>query len=303
MTDQRSFAPAIAPGLGVLLTRGTGPVASWRDASAHFRDLEDLGCSAIWLADHLFWGVAMPDPLVLAGIAAAATRRCHIGTGVLQLPLHEPLVVAKAASTLQEVSGGRFVLGVGSGSHRREYERVGVDFTRRGRILDAGIDQIRSAWADPDDDDWYRQRPTPAPIPIWVGGHSEAALGRAAAAADGWMPIFLTADRYGATRQQLEALVAAAGRPAGSVAMAAVAFASVTGPGWTRDDALAWGAQLWNLDPARLDRYLVSGTAEQCVAGLRSYVEAGAGHVSLLLAADDPIAMFGHIAREWAAPA
>jgi alkanesulfonate monooxygenase SsuD/methylene tetrahydromethanopterin reductase-like flavin-dependent oxidoreductase (luciferase family) len=59
-----------------------------------------------------------------------------VGTGVLQLPLHEPLVVAKASATLQEVSGGRFLLGVGSGSHRREYERVGVDFTRRGRILD-----------------------------------------------------------------------------------------------------------------------------------------------------------------------
>src|SRR3954447_977587 len=187
----------IPPGLGVLLTRGTGPVASWRDAADRFRELEELGCSVIWLADHLFWGVPMPDPLVLAGVAVAATRQCLGGTGVLQLPLHEPLVVAKASTTLQEVSTGRFLLGVGSGSHAREYERVGVDFTRRGRILDAGIDQIRAAWADPDDDDSYRPRPTPGPIPIWVGGHSDAALGRAAIRADGWMPIFLTADRYG----------------------------------------------------------------------------------------------------------
>ena len=286
----------------MLLTRGTGPVASWPDAAAHFGRLEELGCSVIWLADHLFWGVPMPDPLVLAAIAVAATRRCLVGTGVLQLPLHEPLVVAKASTTLQEISTGRFLLGVGSGSHRREYERVGVDFTRRGRILDAGIDQIRAAWADPDDDDWYRQRPTPAPIPVWVGGHSDAALSRAATRSDGWMPIFLTSDRYAATRARLERLVAEAGRAPGAVTMGAVAFTAVTGPDWSRDDALTWGARLWNLDPARLDRYHVAGSAEECAAGLRRYADAGATHVSLLLATDDPITMFGHVARAWALP-
>ncbi len=241
MTEQGSIGPDLASGLGVLLTRGTGPVASWRHVAEHFAALEHLGCSAIWLADHLFWGVPMPDPLVLAGVAAAATRRCLVGTGVLQLPLHEPLVVAKAATTLQEVSGGRFLLGVGSGSHQREYERVGVDFGRRGRILDAGIDQIREAWADPDDDDWYRQRPTPDPIPVWVGGHSDAALSRAATRADGWMPIFLTADRYGATRERIESLVVESGRRPDAVAMGAVAFTAVTGPDWSRDDALELG--------------------------------------------------------------
>ncbi|MGZ4785831.1 MAG: LLM class flavin-dependent oxidoreductase [Acidimicrobiales bacterium] len=287
-------------GLGILLTRGTGPVAAWGEAAARFGELDDAGCSVIWLADHLFWGVPMPEALVLAGVAVTATRRCLVGTGVLQLPLREPVAVAKAAATLQSVSGDRFVLGVGSGSHQREYERVGVDFTRRGRILDAGIDQIRAAWADPDDDDWYRQRPTPAPVPIWVGGHSQAALTRAATRADGWMPIFLTAGRYAEVRAGLEASLATAGRPPGAVTMGAVAFTAVTGPGWSRADALDWGARLWGLDPSRLDRYLVAGPAEACAEALRRYTDAGAQHVSLLLATDDPVAMFSHVARAWA---
>jgi alkanesulfonate monooxygenase SsuD/methylene tetrahydromethanopterin reductase-like flavin-dependent oxidoreductase (luciferase family) len=174
-----------------------------------------------------------------------------------------------------------------------------VDFTRRGRILDAGIDQIRDAWADPDDDEWYRQRPAPPTVPIWVGGHSDAALRRAAHRADGWMPIFLTADRYAEARGRLEAALPAAGRPPGSVTMGAVAFTAVTGTGWSRDDALEWGARLWGLDPSRLDRYLIAGSAEACVEELRRYVRAGAEHVALLLAADDPVAAFGHVARAW----
>ena len=96
------------------------------------RRAEATGADSLWAVDHLYWPHPIAEALTTLAVAATATARTTLGTCVLQLPLRRPAAVAKQATALQLLSGGRFVLGLGVGSHRREYERAGVDFTAGG---------------------------------------------------------------------------------------------------------------------------------------------------------------------------
>lgn len=286
-------------GLGLLLTGGPSAPDRWAQAPEAFAAMEAAGCSGLWIADHLFWGSAMPEALVMAAVAATATTSCTVGTGVLQLPLRRPAAVAKAAATLQALSAGRFVLGVGTGEHAAEYERAGAEFARRGAILDAGIAELRSLWSEPTG--WYGQRPVPAPVPIWVGGRSARALQRAADAGDGWMPIFVSPERFSAASADLDDRLRRAGRRPQDVARAPVAIVSTTSARWARADALAWMARLWQTDAGPLGRYLITGSTSECVAELARYRSAGADHVAVLPATDEPLEVFAALNQEFVA--
>lgn len=285
---------AMAQMPGVVLTGGPSPADWTRSAEACAR-LEELGTSAIWLTDHLLWGQPMPEALTMAAVAAASTTACAVGTGVLQLPLRSAAVTAKAAATIAVLSGGRFVLGVGVGEHEVEYDRVGADFSRRGRTLDESISLARSTWSTGDEGDWFRQRPTPPPIPIWLGGRSAPAIRRAAERGDGWMPVFLTPDNYRDANRRLDQALDRSGRDASAVTRAVTVLVAVTDGHRDRNAALAWCGQLWNLDPAGLAKYLVTGSPAEVARGIESYRAAGADHVSLMLAADDPVEMFASV--------
>jgi alkanesulfonate monooxygenase SsuD/methylene tetrahydromethanopterin reductase-like flavin-dependent oxidoreductase (luciferase family) len=276
-------------GLGVMLPRGPVPVDRWHEAPAAFAAIEHAGCSAIWITDHLFWGVEVPEALTFAAVAAAATSHCAVGVGVLQLPLRRTAAVAKAVATLQHVSRGRFMLGLGTGEHEEEYRRTGVRFTTRGSALDAAIRELRDLWQATDDR--YSQRPVPPPIPLWVGGRSEPALRRVAAVGDGWLPIFVSPQRFAERNHRVDELLAARDRAPSAVRRGVVAVVAVTGPRWTRDQALAWAAELWGVHPDALTRQLVTGSTDEIVEYLAEYVAAGAEHVVVLPATSDPVSM------------
>src|SRR5436309_3571000 len=139
------------------------------------------------------------DPVATLGFLAAATRQVRLLSYVYVLPYRHPLATAKAFATLDALSGGRVILGVGAGHLEPEFRTLGVDFARRGRLLDEAIDVIVKAFLDEFPDHagptWTihgvgvgprpRQRPRP---PIWVGGSTRAALRRAAERGDGWLP-------------------------------------------------------------------------------------------------------------------
>src|SRR5487761_549935 len=112
---------------------------------------EAAGAAGLWATDHLFWRQPAPEALTTIAVAATATRRAVLGTCVLQLPLRSPAAVAKQAAALQHLTGGRFVLGVGVGSHAIEYELAGADFSTRGRGIDEALVAVRRAWATGDD--------------------------------------------------------------------------------------------------------------------------------------------------------
>lgn len=139
------------------------------------------------------------DPLVALAMIAANSRTLRVFTNVLVLPYRNPFLTAKAAATLQILSGGRFILGVGVGYQKEEFEALGIPYKERGKLTDEAIETIRMAWAGGPvcmkgmhfDAPGNEPRPLPAPSPpIWVGGGSDRAVRRAALSGDGWAPYF-----------------------------------------------------------------------------------------------------------------
>ncbi len=267
------------------------------------RAAEEAGASALWACDHLFWHGPSLECLVALTVAATATDRVAIGSCVIQLPLRSAPAVAKQAASLQTLSGGRLVLGVGVGSHADEYEQSGVDYHRRGRLLDAGILELRRAWASGQGVDRgdteaagaarYRQLPAPPPVPVWAGGSSEAALRRAATLADGWMPLFLSTIEYRAAVERLAKEVDRAGRPAESVTPSMVLFVSIDDDGAVaRRRGTEWMGSLYGIPARAFDRHLVHGTAGEVADVVASFWAAGAEHVVVYVTADQPMEQF-----------
>lgn len=139
------------------------------------------------------------DTVATLGFLAAVTSRIHLMSYVWVAPYRHPLVTAKAFATLDALSGGRVILGVGAGHVEAEFAALGVTFRRRGALLDEAIDAVVTAWTDeyPEHDGsaWQfrdlgqRPRPVQQPRPpVWVGGSTLPALRRAAERGDGWLP-------------------------------------------------------------------------------------------------------------------
>ncbi len=240
----------------------------------------------------------MYECLTTLAIAAAATRRPVLGSCVLQLPLRNPAAVAKQATALQHLSGGRFILGVGVGSHPEEYARAAVDYHRRGRLMDEGIAKMNEAWTDAEDDALqtpttrYRQSPASARVPLWIGGSSPAARRRAAAVGDGWAPLFLTSEDYEPALQALRRETVEAGRDPDAVEPAVVIFARVGSDDEAPARGAEWLSDMYALPPKAFERHLVAGEPEACAATVDRYVKAGARHVIIMVAAAGAVQHF-----------
>lgn len=166
---------------------------------------EELGFDAVGFTDHPApshrWleagGHDALDPFVAFGLVAAVTERLHLVPNILVLPYRNPFLVAKAAATLDALSGGRFVLAVATGYQRGEYRALGVDFDERNELFDEALAVVRGAWTEDDfayDGLHFTARgqtanPKPAHVPVWIGGNSALSRRRVARAADGWTPF------------------------------------------------------------------------------------------------------------------
>ncbi|MFI7138679.1 TIGR03619 family F420-dependent LLM class oxidoreductase [Streptomyces massasporeus] len=139
------------------------------------------------------------DPVATLAFLAAATERVRLLSHVAIVGLRHPLLTAKQYATLDHLSGGRLILGVGAGHVQEEFEALGVDFRQRGPVLDECLDALRAALGPDEfpehhgklyDFEGLGQRPRPVQdrIPVWVGGSSPAAVRRAALRGDGWLP-------------------------------------------------------------------------------------------------------------------
>lgn len=143
-------------------------------------------------------GATYWDPLATLSFLAAHTERIRLATSVLVLGYHHPLALAKRYGTLDRLSGGRVVLGVGVGSLREEFELLGADWDTRGARADAAIRDLRAAWGREEVDGFVV---TPAAsstrVPLWVGGRTARSLRRAVELGDGWMPFGLSPAELG----------------------------------------------------------------------------------------------------------
>src|SRR5581483_3422412 len=201
---------------------------------------------SIWVADHLVAPVGVqsiypydrrPDakpgdmgvierffePLTTLAFLAAATQRIRLGVSVYVMPYRNPVVTAKIVATLDALSGGRVIFGVGVGWLREEFAALGQDARHRGRVTDEYLEVCRRLWRDDvasfDGHHYHlpavRAEPKPAQRPwppVWVGGNSDAALARALALGDGWHLIDLAPDELARHVAVLRERLAAAGR-------------------------------------------------------------------------------------------
>ncbi|MCH9674011.1 MAG: TIGR03619 family F420-dependent LLM class oxidoreductase, partial [Gammaproteobacteria bacterium] len=170
--------------------------------------LETYGYDSLWVGDHVAFTLPMLDPLVQLTYAAAHTKTLKLGTGVYLLPLRHPAPVAKQVASVDCLSEGRLIFGVGiGGEFPIEYELCEVPHNQRGARLTEGLEVLKRLWAQqPDAFEGKHYRVpkvtmAPSPVqpggpPIWCGGRSDAALQRCARLSDGWISYVVTPDMY-----------------------------------------------------------------------------------------------------------
>jgi len=192
---------------------------------------EQLGYDSVWVSDHVVvphanranFGETVFDPLVTLAVVAGETSRVQLGTTVLIVPYRNAVVTAKMVSSLDALSAGRVVLGIGAGWVAAESAMLGVPFAERGAMTDEYLRAMRELWTarEPSFAGKYTQfsgltfepKPVQKPHPpIWVGGHSRAALRRAADVGSAWHPINRSPDELRAGQAELARLCGARGR-------------------------------------------------------------------------------------------
>jgi alkanesulfonate monooxygenase SsuD/methylene tetrahydromethanopterin reductase-like flavin-dependent oxidoreductase (luciferase family) len=177
--------------------------------------VEGLGFDLLMVSDHIAvtpdvaeqYPAPFYEPFTTLSWLAGLTRGIRLGTTVLIVPYRHPLLIARMAANLNDLSGGRLVLGVGVGWAREEFGALGVPFRDRGRLTDEHLLAIRAAWQDETD---YRS----GHIPLWIGGNSDAALRRAVRLGDAWHPLRFTPGWMAEAAGRLTACAAEQGRPA-----------------------------------------------------------------------------------------
>src|SRR5688572_9866881 len=188
------------------------------------RAVERLGYDSVWTGDHVSFHNPMHDSLALLASYASITTRVKLGTAVYLLALRPAAIAAKAAASVDVLSGGRLIFGVGvGGENPKEFELCGVPHRERGARVSEGIDVVRTLWRDSPAtfkgrftqsdgvsiDPKPVQRPGP---PIWIGGRSDAALARAGRQGDGWMSYVVHPERYAQSVEKIRAAAATVGR-------------------------------------------------------------------------------------------
>ena len=281
---------------------GRGPLASIDVVLKLAEKADALGFDSLFVTDHIVMPVASGksvypyttsgqfpgglaqdylEPLATLAHLAHATKRARLGVSVLVIPYRNPLLQAKMLATIDVLSKGRVILGAGVGWLREEFEALGAPpFEERGQVTDDYIKLMRAAWTtDPvsHEGKHYSVRevhvlPKPVQrggIPVWIGGHTDAALRRAGTIGDGWHPIamrppaMLRPDEYAAKAQEVHDWARRVGRDPRSIKLTIRVPMEIRGR---------------NAKAAAGDRPPFQGTADEIVADIRRYANLGVSH-------------------------
>jgi probable F420-dependent oxidoreductase len=222
-------------------------------------------------------------PVATLGWLAGQTRNVRLMTNVYVAAYRHPLESAKAFATLDRLSGGRVILGVGAGHGEGEFDALGIPFAERGRITDTALDGILESWADEYVGEvGLRPRPAQSPRPpVWIGGSSKPALRRVAARGDGWIP-------QGTPKKQMPEAIAFIEAEAEQVR-----------PGATFDIGVITEMMYLGDADWELPKYTRTGSPEAIAEALNEYGAMGVSHLQVRFAARsaselcDQIAAFG----------
>jgi alkanesulfonate monooxygenase len=255
--------------------------------------VEALGYDSVWVWDHILLGVSPNFPVVdsltvLTGIAARTTR-IKLGTGVLVLPLRNPVVLAKQLASMDQLSAGRLIMGLAAGWYKREFDAVGVRFDRRGRIMDESLEILNRLWTEErvDGDYTYHKlsaavmypKPVQQPrMPILIGGYVEKVLQRAAVAGDGWLTYFYTPADFTKSWNKIRSFAKDAGKDPDMLLNASQLPIRVgTSKQEVQDDMMDWLNKEWDF-PTHSDckrESAIMGSVDECVAQLREHLAVG----------------------------
>ncbi len=253
------------------------------------RRVEELGFESVWSGDHISFHNPIFESLTLLASYVGITSRIKLGTGVYLLALRSPAVAAKMSATLDVLSGGRLIFGVGvGGENPREFEVCGVPHKERGARVTEAIDVVRALWRDTPAS--FQGRFTrfeavsidPKPVqqpgpPIWIGGRSGAALARAARQGDGWISYVIHAERYAEGAARIREEAGRAGRALDGFVHAHLTFITV-GDDYekARETWVRFLSRRYRQDFGPLaGKYGIIGTAAQCAEQLDRFIEAG----------------------------
>ena len=264
-----------------------GPIGTRHSVLTFARRMEALGYDSLWASDH----VAIPhriasrypysptgkfpiapevpflEPLTTLALVAGVTERVQLGTSILVLPHRNPVLAAKMAATLDHLSEGRLILGVGVGWMREEIELLGGNYDRRGAWSDEALAVMRACWRDARaahhgeffsfDEIGVFPKPTRGDIPILIGGHTPRALRRVVELGDGWHAAFIAPDALKADIARLREECARQKRPFDQVTISVRAGLSLR-------DA-----------PLGSDRKPLQGSRDQVIADLIAFRDLG----------------------------
>jgi len=258
---------------------------------------EALGFESLWAWDHVLLGVkpAFPvlDSLSVLTAIAMQTSRIKLGTGILVLPLRNPVVLAKVLSTLDHISKGRLVLGVASGWYAREFNAIGIPFKERGRIFDRNLEILRLLWEEDfvtvqvDEFNLKDAALLPKPYqkphpPVLIGGYVDRVLRRVARTGNGWLTYFYTPEGFTNSWQKILGFAKEYGRDPKTLT-ATNQLAIYVGPPKAEADppmrqwlSTEWDVASWS--DSTID-HAIRGTPEECAEQLRPHIRAGVNRI------------------------
>ncbi|MEE9590595.1 MAG: TIGR03619 family F420-dependent LLM class oxidoreductase [Hyphomicrobiaceae bacterium] len=254
--------------------------------------MEKLGFESVWVWDHILLGVdphfPIIDSLSLLTAVAARTSTIKLGTGVLVLPLRNPVILGKQLSSMDQISNGRLILGMASGWYKREFDAVGIDFRKRGKIMDQNLEILNGLWTEDMMSGEYPphnlrkavmfpkpvQKPRP---PILIGGYVDAVLKRAAVKGDGWLTYFYTAESFTEDWNKVRGFAEDAGKDPDSL-VSTNQLPIMIGPrGKVEAPMKEWLNTEWDFASwsKSTPDSAIMGTVEDCVEQLQAHIDTG----------------------------
>ncbi|MCL4686456.1 LLM class flavin-dependent oxidoreductase [Myxococcota bacterium] len=278
---------------------------------------EALGFDSLWVGDHVAFHVPIAESLTTLAFAAGATERIALGTAVYLLALRHPTHVAKITATLDRLSGGRLVLGVGlGGEFPPEWQAVGVPVAERASRVEESIPLVRRLWSEDRvahagrhfafDPVTIAPKPNPqrasgaaGPPPIWIGGRAPAAMRRAGRLADGYISHMCAPETYRSNLDTIAASAREAGRASLAFGSAAFLFTFLE---QRVEDAHEKAAKLLGMVYARdfreaARKYCLLGPPDACLEKMRAFARAGCRHF-ILAPLSDPESFAERVAAE-----
>lgn len=255
-----------------------GAAASARGIADFCKLAEKLNFDSIWTTDHIAVNKRFTVPygkiyesLLTLGYVAAITERVKLGTSIIVLPMRNPFLFAKQTATLDQLSDGRLVLGLGAGWMDDEFATLGFNFQKRGRIMNEQIRLLRVLWTGESakfeghffrfNDIAFEPMPVQKKGPIvWIGGSSDAALRRVASLGDGWHPVGLSPKELGQGKKKLDSIM----KQDRKVTITVRVPVTVS-PSATTSYSLSSGEQA----------YMIGGAREAVIKEIEAFKEAG----------------------------